>query len=184
MNKKAAMEMSIGTIVTIVLLMGVLVLGGVLIQKIYFGATENVNNIDTAVKSEISKLFSQDSSKKIVIYPASRKISIEKGEDGQGFAFSIRNIEEEEGKFTYEIKAAESDCPNSISVEEADEFISLGKTGEITIPAGSIMEEPKLVTFNIPDTAAPCSISYSINLKKDGKAYGSSIDVILNIQSD
>jgi len=183
MNKKAAMEMSVGTIVTIVLLMGVLVLGGVLIQKIFFSATENINNIDQAVKNEISKLFSQDATKKIVIYPASRQISIAKGVQGQGFAFSIRNVENTQGVFSYNIKASETDCQTSLSVAEADTYIGLGRTGEVTIPAGSIMDEPKLVTFNIPETAPPCSISYSIDLEKDGKTYGSSVDVLLSIKA-
>ena len=40
MNKKAAMEMSVGTIVTIVLLMSVLVLGIFMIQKIFSGSTK------------------------------------------------------------------------------------------------------------------------------------------------
>ena len=52
-NKKAAMEMSVGTIVTIVLLMSVLVLGLVLITNIFSGATSSVKTIDDKVKSEI-----------------------------------------------------------------------------------------------------------------------------------
>ena len=180
-NKRAAMEMSVGTIVTIVLLMGVLVLGVFLIQKIFSSATGAVDVIDQEIKSEISKLFSTDESKKIVIYPSSRKITIKKGEQGLGFAFSIRNVDDEEATFSYSVEASETDC-ESLNVEEASSYLALGKSGDIQIAAGSIMENPKLVTFNIPETAPPCSVSYSITLTKEGEVYGSSVDVILNIK--
>jgi len=174
--------MSVGTIVTIVLLMSVLILGVVLIKEIYGSATNAINSIDKSMRDEMDKVFSQDTSKKIVIMPPSRKIDIEKGEKGYGFAFSIRNVDNEAGTFSYEVVASETDCPNSLSVEEADDFLALGKSGEINIAASSIMENPKLVTFNIPETAPGCSVSYSITLEKDGETYGSSVDVILNIE--
>ena len=56
-NRKAAMEMSVGTIVTIVLLMTVLILGLVLVRTIFTGAIENINGIDQAVKSELKNYF-------------------------------------------------------------------------------------------------------------------------------
>ncbi len=181
-NKKAAMEMSVGTIVTIVLLMSVLVLGVVLVQKIFKSATSSIDDIDQSVKNEISKLFSQDESKRIVIYPSSRKISIKKGEQGQGFAFSIRNVGKEADSFTYEIAAEETGC-KELNVEEADNFIELGRSGEIKIPAGQIMENPKLVTFNIPGDAPPCPVSYLINVEKGGEIY-TSVSIILNIKGE
>ena len=49
------MQMSVGTIVTIVLLMTVLILGLVLVRTIFGGAVENIDNIDQAVKNEINK---------------------------------------------------------------------------------------------------------------------------------
>ncbi len=49
-NKKAAMEMSVGTIVTIVLLMAVLVLGLTMTRTIFRGATENIKDLDSGVK--------------------------------------------------------------------------------------------------------------------------------------
>ena len=57
LRKQAAMEMSVGTIVTIVLLMTVLVLGLVLVRTIFTGAIKNIDNVDKAVENQISKLF-------------------------------------------------------------------------------------------------------------------------------
>ncbi len=179
-NRSAAMEMSVGTIVTIVLLMTVLILGLVLVRSIFSSSVTSVNEIDKAVKEEINKLFAADSSKKLVIYPATRKISIKKGETGKGFALAIRNVDTQEAKFAYEVKAKQNNC--GISNAEADRFLSLGqKDGNIIIPPGNIMEEPNLVTFNIPDNAPPCEIAYAISMKKGVDNYGTPTQIYLTI---
>ncbi|RLG12275.1 hypothetical protein DRN73_02960 [Candidatus Pacearchaeota archaeon] len=175
-NKKAAMELTMGTLVTIVLLVMVLILGGYFVNKIFFSARGTIDQIDASVKSEVSKLFSSDETKKIVFYPGSRRYEFKKGEKGQGFAFSIRNLGEQAGTFTYNISAIETSCPNSLSLSQANNLISLGKTGSVSIPAGDIMEDPKLVTFDIPGTAPPCQISYGITIYKEGELYSSSVD--------
>ena len=182
-NKKAAMEMSVGTIVTIVLLMTVLILGLILVKTIFKGAVENIEGIDDAVKNEINKLFAEDDLRKIVIFPSSREVVIKKGEDNLGFAFSIRNVGTEAAKFTYEIAATETNCPESLGLDEADGFISLGKSGEVSIAPGTIMENPKFVKFDIPETAPPCRVRYTITMEKEGVLYGSSVDVDLKIKS-
>ena len=124
MNKKAAMEMSVGTIVTIVLLMGVLVLGGFLIQKIFTSARGAIDLTDEQLRNEIEQLFSEDNTKQIVIYPATREVSIKKGEDG-AFGFSIRNTENEDGVFSYTVGVVEvaSDC--HMTAAEAEKLIIL-----------------------------------------------------------
>ena len=104
-EKRGAMEMSMGTLVTIVLLMTALILGLVMVRTIFFSATDNINQIDQAVKNEITKLFSEDNNKKVVIYPSGRQITIKKGNDiDLGFAFSIRNIDVTSGSFHYDVK--------------------------------------------------------------------------------
>src|SRR3989337_788975 len=89
-NKRAAMEMSVGTMVTIVLLMIVLVLGIFFIQKIFATGTNAIDTIDNQVQNEIQKLFAQEG-KTIAVYPTSRDVILKKGDDPRGFAFSIKN---------------------------------------------------------------------------------------------
>jgi len=183
-NRKAAMELTMGTMVTIVLLVMVLILGGYFVNKIFFSATKSIDTIDEAVNSQINQLFAEDNTRKIVIFPSTRKVNLEKGEQGSGFAFSIRNIETEAATFSYSISATETSCPSSLSTTQADSFIALGKTGTAQISAGSIMESPKLVTFSIPETAPPCLIAYTITMQKGGQLYGSSVDVQVTVESD
>ena len=57
-SKIGQMEMSVGTIVTIVLLVTLLILGVVLIKNIFSSAKGVVDLTDQQLRSEISKLFS------------------------------------------------------------------------------------------------------------------------------
>ncbi len=186
MNKKAAMELTMGTMVTIVLLTIVLILGGYFVSKVFISAETAIDGIDEAVKNEINQLFSKDSSKKIIVYPSTRSITIKKGNDKEpGFGFAIRNVNQEEGKFSYEISAIETSC--SMRLSEAEDLISLGKERtNIQLPPGSIMDDPIFVRFKIPETAPPCQIRYSITMhegSKSGPVYGAPIDVDLKILS-
>jgi len=179
-NRRAAMEMSVGTIVTIVLLMTVLILGLVLVRTIFKSSVENINGIDTAVKAEINKLFAEDDSKKIVVYPSTREVTIKKGVDSSGFGLSIRNVGGENSKFSYEISAEETSC--DMQLAKAEDLIALNRQrNNIVIPAGSIMDDPIFVKFSIPETAPPCKIVYSINMEQGTQLYGSSIDVYVTI---
>src|SRR3989338_3371597 len=163
-SKKAAIEMSVGTIVTIVLLMTTLILGLVLVRNIFTGSIENINSIDQAVKTEINKLFSEDDSRKIVIYPPSKIIKIKKGnQDYQGFGFSIRNTGLTSEDFDYDITSEGNDeC--DIAGGEATGWIKAGGSGTITIPASSTMDDPEFVRFLIPDNAPACLIRYTLDV--------------------
>ena len=109
-------------------------------------------------------------------------VVIKKGEDTRGFGLSIRNIDEE-ATFSYEITAQEVSC--SMQLTEAEKLISLNRErNNIVIPAGSIMENPIFVKFNIPDNTAPCQIVYSINILKGTEAYGASTDVYVTVKSE
>jgi len=178
-SKKAQMQMSVGTIVTIVLLMTVLILGLVLVRTIFKGATSNIDSIDQAVKAEINKLFAEDNNRKIVVYPPTREISIKKGDEG-GFGFSIRNLDQEDGSFSYEVKAVETSC--GLSLSKADDLIILGKSSSgINVKSGSITDDGLLVKFKISENVPLCNIRYSIDVEKDGIQYGNTITVDLNV---
>ena len=163
-GKKAQMEMSVGTIVTIVLLMTVLILGLVLVRTIFKSSIENVNSVDQAVKNQINQLFSEDDSRRIVVYPTTRLITIKKGnQDYLGFAFSIRNTDTTNPSriFAYEVKSdGNSDC--GVTSSEALSWIKAGKSGSITLGRSSSMENPEFVRFIVPDTAPACLIRYTV----------------------
>ena len=170
-----------GTMVTMVLLVAVLILGGYMVNRIFSGGLESVDQINTQVKSEITKLFSEDSSKKIIIYPQSRIVNVKKGDTGVAFSFALRNVEKSDGEFTYTVAASETDC-TQLTTTQADSFIGLGKTGTRTITAGSIMDDPIHVVISVPESAPPCSVRYLISVDKAGALYLASpvsVDLII-----
>lgn len=65
-NRKAALELSIGTIVVIVIGMSMLILGLVLVRTIFSGSTKSVNDLNEQVQSEILDLFDDNSGNLVV----------------------------------------------------------------------------------------------------------------------
>ena len=174
-KKRGAMEMSVGTIVTIVLLMAVLVLGIFLVQRIFKSATGAVDSIDNEVQSEIQKLFAEEGAA-LAVYPTARQITLKKGDDPKGFAFSVKNVDNsEEADFSYVTVANDQDpsfekCGSSFTKSQAENYL-LGGTGSFSLGPGNPLDLPRLVKFEIPDTAPPCTIIYELEVDRDGVAF-------------
>lgn len=170
---KGAMEMSVGTIVTIVLLMAVLVLGIFLVQKIFKSATGAIDAVDNEVQSEITKLFAEEGTA-LAIYPTSRQITLKKGDDPKGFAFSVKNLEVETKEFTYTIQAdPEFDftkCGSSFKEEQANSW-PIVNSGSFSLGPGNELDLPELILFDVPNTAPPCTIPYRVDIKSGGESY-------------
>jgi hypothetical protein len=171
-SKKAAMEMSVGTIVTIVLLVSVLVLGIFLIQKIFASAKGVVDLTDQQLRNEINKLFSEES--KISVYPGTRLVEI-KQEDTDGVGLGIRNLLTGQAgtkKFSYEVVVSDPkiDDKCGISASEAEDWIVTGKE-EKNIPIASGDFSTQKVLFEIPNGAPLCTIRFRINVKAENDAY-------------
>lgn len=169
-TKRAAMEMSVGTIVTIVLLMAVLILGIFLVQRIFSGGVDAVDSINNEVINQINDLFSSESSK-LAVAPPSREIKLQKADDPKGFAFAVRNNDVESAEFSYVVIADDiSNCGSTMSVEEAESYL-LGGSGSFPLGPGDKLDPPRLVRFDIPESAPPCTLIYNINVDKDATPY-------------
>jgi len=168
-SKKAAMEMSVGTIVTIVLLMSVLVLGIFLVQKVFSSSTGAIDSIDNQVQSEISKLFA-DEDLPLVVYPTSGEIKLKKGDSPKGFAFSVKNQDVNASSFKYLVKAQSGyefkvRCGDAFTESKANSYILL-KEGTFELGRGNAMTTPEIVKFSLPDDAPPCTIPYRLEIYK------------------
>lgn len=175
--------MSMGTIVTIVLSVSLLIAGIFFIRQITKTSTSVLDLTDEALKNEMSKLFAQDTTKKVVVFPASREIAIKKGEDG-GFGFSIRNTGNIDSSFSYTIDVVEIGQGCQLTEQEAKELIVLGKSGaEIVVTSGDILENPIRVKFSVPDITPLCNIRYGVNVKRGELAYLPTVSVDLEVLS-
>ena len=179
-NRKAAMEMSVGTMVTIVLLMVVLVLGIFFIQKIFDTGTNAIETIDSQVQAELQKLFS-NSNTKLAFYPTSREIIIKKSDSPKGFAFQIRNNDVEDARFSYTTTATDvSKCGSSFTKEDANNMLLSG-SGETALVGPGEISLATVVKFVIPENSPPCTIGYNLEITKDSAAY-SGLNFFLTIK--
>ena len=183
-NKKAAMEMSMGTIVTIILLVVMLVLGIFFIQRIFGSGTNAIDQIDSQVQSEINKIFTEEG-KTFVIYPSSRQITLKTGDDPKGFAFAYKNDVNEKQDFTYNIFAEENfdyseKCGTSFTEGQANGFL-ITNSGSFTLQGNQQMNLPELVLFKIPESAPAWTIPYRLEIEGD-KDSGSSTNIFVTIK--
>ncbi len=163
-GKKAAMEMSVGTIVTIVLLVTVLVLGLVLVRTVFSTGTDAVDQIDSALQNQINELFASEGN--LVVYPASRELTLERGDTPKGFAFSVRNDENmKSALFTYDVSANDISRCGDFSKSEANQML-IASSGSFNLGAGDTLEIPQLVKFDVPETTPLCTIVYKLAVTK------------------
>ena len=170
-SKSGAIEMSVGTIVIIVLAMSMLILGMVLVKNIFSGASENVLQMNDKVKDQIYKLFVED--KRTVVYLPNQIAEIKQNEDW-GIAFGVKNLQRgtaEAGRFHYDVSVSDPDVAKKCGIGERDveSWIKTGRVDDMTIAPGQSYFG--IVRFFISDTAPLCTVRFHIDVTKDGAPY-------------
>jgi len=168
---KGALELSISTVVVIVIGMSMLILGLVLVRTIFTGAKYNVDSLNKNVEAEINKLFNEQGGRTYVYLP-DNQADVSKG-DTFGVAFAVKNDVRGEavaGNFQYEVKASEVQKGCALSLAQADGYLTLGSKGNFALLPG---DEPKfnLVKISIPESAPLCQVRYDIIVRKDSQPY-------------
>jgi hypothetical protein len=171
MNKKGAIELSIGTIVIIVLAMSMLILGLVLVKNIFTGSTQNVLSMNDKVEDQINKLFVED--KRTVIYLPNQIAAIEQNEQW-GIAFGIKNLARgtaEAGRFHYSVTVSDPDVRTKCGIDERsiEAWMTTGKSDDLTIAPGESYFG--IVRFLIPETAPLCTVRFHIDVTMDNAPY-------------
>jgi hypothetical protein len=172
-GKRGAIELSISTIVIIVLAMSMLILGVILVKNIFSGSTQAVNVLNDQVTGEINKLFGED--KRMVIYPSSGKVTVKQGII-EGFAIGISNkltgAQSQNAKFSYKVvpvSDVQTDC--GVSEEAIMKRFSAGsqETKDIPIPTGD--PKPILIPFNTGQGDNPCTVRFRVDVTANGNNY-------------
>lgn len=163
------MEMSVGTIVTIVLLVSVLILGIFLISRIRESATGVIDMTNDAVVKEVNKLFAEP--QRVVIFPNTKILSITQGKSDE-VGIYITHLKEGVGteKFSYEVTL--SDKGNCVETEEQIlRWIVLGKAGtniDLSPGTGSL----ERIRFQIPTGTSICTARFRVSVSDSVGAYG------------
>lgn len=175
-NKKAAMEMSVGTVVTIVLLMSVMVLGLVLIRNIFSAGEDITKSIENKALDEVDKIF-ENGETRIGFVPSNGQKDLKRGSTKDGFRFFVYNEKMETQDFIYEIYVsdsfdAERICGKGFTTKEAESWLRNKGEKIESVRKQSRNEYPELVGFVIPKDAPKCTIPYTVTVKDgSGNSY-------------
>jgi hypothetical protein len=179
-TKRGALELSIGTIVILVIAMSMLVLGIILVNKILGGATDSVDTLNDKVKGEINSLFSEEGTKIGIKLGANKLAKIEQGTNDFGIAVGAKtknseSIKDSDGiHLYYKLKFKDEGCKgkdfhtfiaghkdfhdsdNEGSTTSFHEFDDLsGDTGN------------SILFFDIPDGVGECTQKLEISTYSD-----------------
>lgn len=173
-TKKGAIELSINTIVIIVLAMSMLILGLVLIKGLFSGASDIIDITNDQTIAKINEQFGSD--EKVVIYPISRKIEV-KQDKPMNFAIGIKNRLTGAGgtsEFGYEVSisnpdAVKEDC--GVDASRIMDFISAGTEKELGITLATGGSDLADVLFETTKGDPFCTVKFRITVTADGNAY-------------
>jgi hypothetical protein len=166
-NRKGAMEMSVGTMVTIVLLMVVLVLGIFFIQRIFNSGNTALDQINDATQNQINQLFASNSGPTVVL-PASQSITIKRGDTPKGFAFEVKNPDNLQATFSYNVSESSMHNCGILTADEANSFLIAG-TGTFVAGPGA-QSSQQFVRFDVPSTEPACTVVYNLQISGTGSS--------------
>ena len=177
-NKRAAIEMSIGTIVTLVLSVTLLIILIGFITKVGNFGNDIIDQTDDQVMKKITSAFMNGEIEEISIAPIDGALEVKAGSDSQ-FGLVIGNtLEGVNGAtttFSYEIFVNENDLGTCGKTKaELESLIPTGKSDSgIIVSPGDVSNLLRVPLF-IPKGFPTCTFRYRINVyKSDGTPYGS-----------
>jgi len=176
MKKKGALELSIGTIVIIVLALTLLIFGIVLVRTIMCGAIGLTGEVNNKIKGEIDKMFGA-SGGEVQCIGNGEAVAMIPGQMNYIYCGIKALIAAE-----YDIKVKEvRSLERSISNAEVERwFIEADWKG--TVAPGD--DDPKKVArVNIPENAPEIGIVVELDIKKDGSSLQTqSLDFVISRQ--
>jgi len=168
-NKKAAMEMSMGTIIILVLGVSMLILGMVLIRNIMCSGLQITKDITTGVRNEIQNLFGAD------------KLGVKcAGEGGQeinlatGGPRDVICVIKTEEQAKYDIKVVKVESMKGASTDIVNKWI-IGKDFSGDVKPGQDKSVVYL-TLDLPRDAPKTTLQVTLSVTE---ATSSSVDTII-----
>jgi len=170
LDKKAAIEMSMTTVVVIVLSMVMLALGLTLVRTLFSGAILTAGSLNTQVQSEINKIF-QNEEQKVAIISEQGQLAPSRGKDQSVFWLIVADTS---GKYDYEFIISPSECADATKGYHLTKEI-IGKwfidlKGSKTLAAND--KQSYRLPMNIPSNAPSCLFKLDLEVKKDNVIYG------------
>lgn len=166
-SKHSAIELSIGTIVIIVLAMTMLILGIVLVRSIMCGAIGLTGDVNNKVSGEINRLFGASGGEVVCIGGGEEAVALIPGKTNIVYC-SVNADKEAE----YEIKAA-SIKGSIVTESELQSWIQGGTSLTKRIAPSVEPELQKFLRLAVPNNAPKDLIIIEVEVYKDGKLIAS-----------
>jgi len=166
LGKRGAFEMSITTIVILVIAMTLLVLGLVFVRQIFATATKSVDVIDDQTQNELMNLFGESGNDIIVKLGSQQTAKIKQGTEN--FGFMVGASPDDPTTFSgcvYSITApsGSGDCKNTNTWFINNKYPTGVKFNKITSSAVFA-----LIKISIPDSQLPCQQMFNIQVTCPG----------------
>jgi len=164
--KKGAIELSIGTIVIIVLAMTMLILGMVLVRSIMCGAIGLTGDINSKVSGEINKLFDASGSEVACIGAGTEPITMVPGKTNTIYCSIKAN---QQAEYQIKVKSIRGDILKESEIRKwivGDDFYK-------RTVAPNDDDPKKFLRLNIPNNAPLDSIIIGVEVYKDGNLIAS-----------
>lgn len=163
-NKKAAIEMSMGTIITIVLAVVFLILALALLRNIFQVSTSSISTIDTKLKSELNKIFTDENENLVIYLGEDRTARIKAGTSDFGVGVAAQTINNvritEVSQVQYKIELDETAPKNCIKVLGKTKTIGLFNDKLDTWLDSTDVDGPtsyRIISLNIPADTQVCT---------------------------
>jgi len=161
-NKKGQLELSIGTIVVLVVGVSMLILGIILVRSIMCSGLQITEDLSTGVRNEVKNLFGADKLGVKCVGQGGAEVNL-----GTGGKRSLVCIfkSDEAAKYTVTVDKIES-LTASVSSEIANTWV-LDKGWSGNVVPGQEQEEV-VVLFNLPRDAPNTALKISMTATKEG----------------
>ena len=166
MNRKAAVELSVGTIVIIVLAMTMLILGLILVRSSMCGAIGLTGDVNSRVRGEITKLFDATGGEVVCLGSGDKAVSLVPGGDADIIYCAIKAPESAK----YKIVVRPESIRGSISKDKVKSWI-IGageQKWEGSVSPGDETAK-KLIRLNVPDNAPEELVQMQVEVSKNGE---------------
>ncbi|MEK6895990.1 MAG: hypothetical protein AABX12_00825 [Nanoarchaeota archaeon] len=161
-SKRAALELSVGTIVVLVLGVTMLIIGMVLVRNIMCGALGLTSDINSKVRGEITRLFGSSQGEIECIGAVGDAVQMVPGQLNSAYC----GINAEQAA-DYEINVISLEAEDA-SNQEVQSWTrgGLGWKGRVA-PGDS--EPKRIVRFDLPNDAAEGLLTTKIEIKRNGQ---------------
>lgn len=168
-NKKAAFELSITTMIVIVLAVVMLIMGLILIRNIFGGATESIDTLSEKTRAEINKIFTDENKKIVVFLGQDKTAKIKAGTENFGIAIGAKSVTgskvEDYSDLQYKLMlddATRENCFNTIGQSQTTSLFKQNLDEWLNFDAFQGDSAQAIVQMGIPEGTTLCTQKVNI----------------------